>query len=149
MPNGPGPIADEAIRRIAAHVSARHGDKIWTTLLTSRTDGGAIADHIADTGVNSVQIVDDPAPDAYGAIRKAHPEIRILQVIHVENEGAIDAARRAAEFADVLLLDSGKPSAPERTLGGTGDVHDWSVSRRIVERVCKPVFLRAGSIRKT
>ena len=115
--------------------SVRHGDKIWTTLLTSRIDGDAIADHVADTGVNSVQIVDDPAPDAYGVIRRAHPAIRIIQVIHVEDESAIAAARSAAESADIILLDSGKPSAPARTLGGTGDTHDWSVSRKIVEAV--------------
>lgn len=144
MPNGPGPIADDAIRKIADHVSARHGDRVWTTLLTSRTEGGAIADHIADTGVNSVQIVDDPEPRAYDLIRRAHSHIRILQVIHVEDEGAIDAARRASEDADVILLDSGKPSAPERTLGGTGDIHDWSVSKRIVEQVERPVFLAGG-----
>ncbi len=144
MPNGPGPIADDAIRTIAAHVSARHGDRVWTTLLSSRTDGDAIADHIANTGVNSIQIVDDPAPGAYGVIRREHPEIRILQVIHVEDESAIEAARRAAEGADIILLDSGKPGASERTLGGTGDVHDWSISRKIVEAVDKPVFLAGG-----
>lgn len=144
MPNGPGPIADEAISEIAAHVSARHGDRIWTTLLTSRTDGEAIANHIADTGVNSVQIVDDPAPGAYRVIRLAHSKIRILQVIHVEDAGAIEIARRAAEDADVILLDSGKPSRPERTLGGTGDIHDWSISKQIVDAVNKPVFLAGG-----
>ena len=144
MPNGPGPIADGAIRKIADHVFARYGGSIWTTLLTSRTDGAAIADHVADTGVNSVQIVDDPAPDAYSVIRRAHPQIRILQVIHVEDDGAIDTARRAAEDADIILLDSGKPSAPERTLGGTGDVHDWSVSKQIVGAIKKPVFLAGG-----
>lgn len=144
MPNGPGPIADETIKKIAAQVHARHGDKIWTTLLTSRTDGEAIAAHVADTGVNSVQIVDDPAPGAYEVIRQVHPEIRILQVIHVEDESAIDAARFAAEGADIILLDSGKPSARERTLGGTGDTHDWLVSRKIVEAVTGPVFLAGG-----
>lgn len=144
MPNGPGPICDAAIREIAAHVHGRCGDAVWTTLLTSRTDGEAIADHVADTGVNSIQIVDDPAPRAYEKLRRAHPALRIIQVIHVEDERAVDAARRAGEGADFILLDSGKPSAKVRTLGGTGDVHDWSVSRRIVETVQKPVFLAGG-----
>ncbi len=144
MPNGPGLLTDDAIRTIADHVSARHGNKIWTTLLTSRTTGDAIADHIADTGVNSVQIVDDPAPGAYGGIRRAHPDIRIIQVIHVEGQSAVEAARHAAEEADFILLDSGKPSAPVRTFGGTGDVHDWSISRKIVEVLDKPVFLAGG-----
>ncbi len=144
MPNGPGPISDDEIKEIAAHVRARHGDEIWTTLLTSRTEGAAIAGHITETGVNTVQIVDAPDRGAYAAIRKAHPLVRLIQVIHVEDAGAVDAAREAAEQVDVILLDSGKPSAATPTLGGTGDTHDWTISRKIIEAVDKPVFLAGG-----
>jgi phosphoribosylanthranilate isomerase len=70
--------------------------------------------------------------------------LRIIQVVHVEGEGAIDEARRAGEAADAILLDSGKPSAVVRTLGGTGDIHDWSISRKIVETCGRPVFLAGG-----
>ncbi len=144
MPNGPGPISDDKIREIAAHVRARHGDNIWTTLLTSRTDGEAITDHIAATGVNTVQIVDAPEHGAYDAIRKAHEAVRLMQVIHVEDAGAVDAARQAAQSVDVILLDSGKPSTSARTLGGTGETHDWTISRQIIEAVPVPVFLAGG-----
>jgi phosphoribosylanthranilate isomerase len=144
MPNGVGPIGDDLITEIAAHVRARYGDKIWSTLLTSRTDGDGIADHIAMTGANTLQIVDTPEARAYETLRRAHPGLRIIQVIHVEDEAAIDHARRAGESVDAILLDSGKPSAPVRTLGGTGDVHDWTISRRIVETCGRPVFLAGG-----
>ncbi len=46
--------------------------------------------------------------------------------------------------ADALLLDSGRPDAAVRELGGTGRVHDWSVSRRIRTGVDVPVFLAGG-----
>ncbi|NOX83124.1 MAG: phosphoribosylanthranilate isomerase [Alphaproteobacteria bacterium] len=144
MPNGPGQISDDDIREIAASVHRSHGDKIWTALLTSRTDGAAIADHIAATGVNTVQIVDAPASGAYAVIRKAHAHIRLMQVIHVEDAGAIETARQAAQSVDVILLDSGKPSTAARTLGGTGDTHDWTISRQIIEAVRVPVFLAGG-----
>ena len=144
MPNGPGPIPDELIREISAHVYDRWGDEVWITLLTSRTDGSAIADHIAFTGVNTVQIVDAPDAGAYLTIRKAHPNVRVKQVIHVEDADAIEKARACAEYVDAILLDSGKPSSSEPTFGGTGDVHDWSVSARIVEAVKRPVFLAGG-----
>jgi phosphoribosylanthranilate isomerase len=144
MPNGPGPIDDEAIAKIAAHVHGAHGARVWTTLLTSRIDEEAIADHVAYTAVNTVQIVDRPSPKTYAHLRRAHPSLRIIQVVHVEDEGAIDEARRAGETVDAILLDSGKPSAPVRTLGGTGDLHDWSISRRVVETCGRPVFLAGG-----
>ncbi len=144
MPNGPGPIDDATIAAIAGYIHARYGDAVWTTLLTSRTGGADIADHVAMTGVNTVQIVDAPQAGAYQEIRRAHRSLRIIQVIHVEDAASIGQAREAEPFVDALLLDSGKPSAPEKTLGGTGDVHDWAISRRIVEAVEKPVFLAGG-----
>lgn len=41
---------------------------------------------------------------------------------------------------DALLLDS---RTADR-IGGTGLPHDWSVSRRIVEQIGKPVILAGG-----
>jgi phosphoribosylanthranilate isomerase len=144
MPNGLGPIDDERIRRVAAHVRSRAGRKSWTVLLTSRTGADAICEHVEATGVDTVQIVDAPGAGTYAHLRRALPKLRIIQVIHVEDARAIDQAARAAEDVDALLLDSGKPSAAVRTLGGTGDVHDWSISRRIVEASRAPVFLAGG-----
>ena len=144
MPNGPGVISDALVREIASHVHKKHGMDVWTTLLTSRTDGTAIADHIGETSVNTVQIVDAPTPGAYAIIRDRHPEIRIIQVIHVEDDSAIDQAVTVDAEVDFILLDSGKPSAQQPTLGGTGDTHDWSVSKRIVDSVKTPVFLAGG-----
>lgn len=144
MPSGPGPVSDETIAAIAERSRERYGDAVWTVLLTSRTDGEAIAAHVAETQVNTVQIVDRPAPGAYETLRRAHPALRVMQVVHVQDDTAIEEARRAARRVDVILLDSGKPNAPVRTLGGTGEVHDWSISKRIVDAVERPVFLAGG-----
>ena len=50
----------------------------------------------------------------------------------------------AASFVDARLLDGGDPNAAVKELGGTGQVHDWAISRRIVETACVPVFLAGG-----
>ncbi len=147
MPNGPGQLDDDQITAIAAHIHQRTGGANWATLLTSRTTAADIIAHVDKTGVNTVQIVDWPTPDlepVHRAIRAARPDLRVFQVIHVENETAIAQAQRAAASADVLLLDSGAPSATTRTLGGTGLVHDWSISKKIIESCGKPVFLAGG-----
>ncbi len=144
MPSGPGIIEDDHIREITDFVRQSLAGSVRSVLLTSRTNADAIANHVATTQPDFVQIVDDPEPGAYRVIRKAHPALKIIQVIHVEDDGAVDQARSVEDGADFILLDSGKPSAPDRTLGGTGDVHDWSVSRRIVEAVQLPVFLAGG-----
>jgi phosphoribosylanthranilate isomerase len=67
-----------------------------------------------------------------------------VQVIHVIDENSIDEAIRIAPDVDALLLDSGDPKASIRTLGGTGNIHNWEISRDIVKSVDKPVFLAGG-----
>ncbi|MCC6970048.1 MAG: phosphoribosylanthranilate isomerase [Phycisphaerales bacterium] len=141
MPSGPGPIADELIRDIARIAPP----PIATFLLTSEIEPDGVVAHARRTGVSTVQLVDDGVePDVWHAVRSDLPSLRIVQVIHVRDESSIDLALRAAPHVDALLLDSGNPAAQVRELGGTGRVHDWSLSRRIVERSPVPVFLAGG-----
>ncbi len=140
MPSGPGPISDEDIARIAGSAP----DDVTTVLLTSRTAATDIVAHVLDTGVDAVQIAQEVAPSVRHAVRQALPGIQILQVVHVEGEDAVAAARDAAKGSDYLLLDSGRPSAEVAELGGTGRTHDWSVSADVVRRSPIPVFLAGG-----
>jgi phosphoribosylanthranilate isomerase len=140
MPSGPGPIADDLIRRIAGSVPP----PIATFLLTCATAGPAIVAHHRRTLTNTLQLVDEPEMGAVAMIRKELPDIKIVQVIHVRSEASIDEALAAAAQVDALLLDSGNPSLAIKELGGTGRVHDWRLSRRIVEQSPVPVFLAGG-----
>jgi phosphoribosylanthranilate isomerase len=140
MPSGPGPIADDLILRIARSVPP----PVDTFLLTCETSADEIIAHYRRTLTSAVQLVDAPRFGAYAAIRAALPALKIVQVVHVRGEDAIDEALLAAECADALLLDSGDPTLAVKELGGTGRVHDWRLSRRIVELSPVPVFLAGG-----
>ena len=140
MPSGPGPIADELIRAIVATVPP----PIATFLLTSRTDSKAIIEHQKAVNSNVVQMVDALASGTYQDFRIEIPSIKIVQVIHVIDESTIEEALAAAEQVDALLLDSGNPNLSVKELGGTGRVHNWDVSRKIVEQSRVPVFLAGG-----
>ena len=70
--------------------------------------------------------------------------MRLMQVLHVCGEATLAQARAVAPLVDALLLDSGRPDAPVKELGGTGRTHDWRISRAIVEAVDRPVFLAGG-----
>ena len=142
MPSGPGPIDDPLIAEIAASVPPA----VATFLLTSETEPEAIVDHVRRCGTSTVQIVDAVEPAAYRALRRAVPAVKIVQVIHVTGPESVHEAKAVAPLVDALLLDSGRPQAPVKELGGTGRVHDWSLSQRIVAEVSRPVFL-AGGIR--
>jgi phosphoribosylanthranilate isomerase len=142
MPSGPGPIDDGLIAAIAERVPP----PVATVLLTAGTEAAAIADHVVRTRPGVVQIVSHVDPAVLARLKRLIPSTRLLQVVHVESTASLDLALAYAVHADALLLDSGRPSAAVAELGGTGRIHDWSLSRRIVEAVDRPVFL-AGGIR--
>lgn len=140
MPSGPGVISDDMIRRIARSTPP----PIATFLLTSRTRAAQIAAHQQATGANTVQIVDALSEGSYADLRAALPGIALVQVVHVIDEASIEEALALASQVDALLLDSGNPNLTVKELGGTGRVHNWSLSRKIVEQAGVPVFLAGG-----
>ena len=140
MPSGPGVIDEDLIADIAAAAPPALG----TFLLTSETDPAAIVAQQRRCGVNSIQLCDALDASAYPVLREALPGIALIQVIHVRSEDDVAEAVRIAALVDGLLLDSGNPSATVKELGGTGRVHDWALSQRIVADAPCPVFLAGG-----
>jgi len=140
MPSGPGPIADELIAEIAKTIPPH----IDSFLLTSEQSSFNIIEHIKRTETTTVQIVDELTEGSYQHIRDELPQIKIVQVLHVSDEGTIDEALKLQGHVDYFLLDSGNPKAEIKTLGGTGNVHDWKISRKLIEAVDVPVFLAGG-----
>lgn len=140
MPSGPGVIADELAREIAAGVPPG----VSSFLLTSKQEASGIVEQQRYVGANTLQIVDRPVHGTYRDLREALPGIALVQVIHVRSEESIKEALAVAPEVDALLLDSGNPLLATKELGGTGRVHDWVLSRKIIERVDKPVFLAGG-----
>jgi phosphoribosylanthranilate isomerase len=140
MPSGPGPIPDWLIAEIVKTIHP----PIASFLLTSEQSSEEIIYHVKKVDTNTVQIVDELTTGTYSDIRTALPHLKIVQVIHVTGEESIDEAVRISPNVDALLLDSGNPKAILKTLGGTGSVHNWDLSREIVKAVDIPVFLAGG-----
>lgn len=140
MPSGPGVIGDAVIREVVRWAAGR----VRSFLLTSRTEPAAIADQLHDLQPETVQLVDALVPGAHSLLRKLVPGVRLVQVIHVRSEADVAEAVALAPFFDEILLDSGNPSAVVKELGGTGRIHDWSLSARIVREAGVPVWLAGG-----
>jgi phosphoribosylanthranilate isomerase len=144
MPSGPGVIDDATVAEVAAAVR-RHAPQAQTFLLTARTQAEAIAEQHAAAGTTTLQLVDHVPHGELQRLRALRPQARLVQVIHVLDEGSLDEARAAAPFVDALLLDSGNPALAVKELGGTGRTHDWTLSRRIRDAVHPlPLYLAGG-----
>lgn len=140
MPSGPGPIPDELIFEISRRVPP----PIATFLLTSETKAPDIIAHHQLVKTNTIQIVDALSEGTYSEIKEALPSIKLVQVIHVIDEGSVEEAVKVSQFVDALLLDSGNPKLKVKELGGTGRTHNWKLSRKIRESINIPLFLAGG-----
>jgi phosphoribosylanthranilate isomerase len=140
MPSGPGPIPEDSIALIAAAVPPG----VATFLLTSRQDAAGIVAQQRRTRTSTIQIVDEFPPDEYAILRKELPGIKLVQVVHVRDERSIEKALEVSDLVDAILLDSGNPNLATKELGGTGRVHNWSISKAIREKVNVPIYLAGG-----
>jgi phosphoribosylanthranilate isomerase len=98
------------------------------------------ADCIQIHGEEPVELVEDLRDN----IKK---RIKIIKKIGVGGDikKCRDKAVEYENIVDALLLDTGGViKGGVGQIGGTGEKHDWNVSKEIVERVKKPVILAGG-----
>ncbi|MFD3509336.1 phosphoribosylanthranilate isomerase [Nocardia sp. NPDC058666] len=81
--------------------------------------------------IQTVKDVYDRAPD----------RLIIVRAVHVDGPESVHRAIEVAPYCDWVLLDT----RTSNRLGGTGETHDWTISRQIVQRLAgTPVILAGG-----
>ncbi len=135
-------LAGDAVEPAAARaILAARPPAVEGVLVTHLLDEAAIAALAEAVGASAVQVHDALPPPGMRRLRALLPGRRLIKAVHVTGEGAVGQARAWAGTADALLLDS---RTADR-LGGTGRVHDWTISRRVVAAVAPvPVYLAGG-----
>jgi len=140
MPSGPGIINESQILKITQMIPP----SIDAFVLTTLDNSWELIDLIRTVKNRTIQLVDKLKTGNYLEIRASIPCVKIVQVIHVQDETAIEQAIRVESYVDAILLDSGNPNLPVKELGGTGKTHNWDISREIVDSIETPVFLAGG-----
>jgi phosphoribosylanthranilate isomerase len=132
---------DESAARELADRTPPYVSKVLVTHLEEPSNILELADLI---GVDTIQLHGLIDIDSVAAVFDRARRRTVIKVVHVTGPGAIDEARSFLEACDALQLDS---RTADR-LGGTGEVHDWSISRQIVEtaksKAGLPVILSGG-----
>jgi len=75
-------------------------------------------------------------------LKQKFPDLKIMRSIPVIGEESIKLAKKYDGVADYLLLDTYKKR--DSQVGATGKVHNWEISRKIVDSVKIPVILAGG-----
>lgn len=82
------------------------------------------------------------SPNDINKLKKEFPRLKIMRSIPVVDKVSIELAKEYDGIVDYLLLDSHLQG--DTQVGATGRIHDWDVSRRIIEGVQIPVILAGG-----
>lgn len=99
----------------------------------------------ADLGARVVQLHGDVALEELREIKRRDPALMVFKslVVRAGNENALRAlVEETAPFVDAYITDTFNPATGQE--GATGMVHDWSISRRLVELSPRPVILAGG-----
>ena len=130
--------ADRAVslvRLVPPYVST-----VLVTHLETATEICALADGL---GVDTIQVHGLVSNEVVAEVCRRAGGRRITRAVHVTGEESLAAALELVGICDAVHLDT----RTENRLGGTGQVHDWSVSRRIRDELAThdlPVILAGG-----
>ena len=113
-----------------------------TVLVTHLSKPAAVVRAARTARVTTIQLHGETDPDEVTAVRRRLPQVKVYKAVHVINATAVAEAQRFIGKVDAIVLDTALKETGQ--VGGTGQPHDWRISRRIVQSVSLPVILAGG-----
>ena len=113
---------------------------ISSVLVTHLSNANDILDIHKIAPTSTIQLHDDIDVKQVQLIKASIPNVKLIKSIHIFNDTSIDKARSTSDLYDAILLDT----RTDERIGGTGIVHDWTISKKIVNQLKVPVILAGG-----
>lgn len=137
------PGSDRLERAEAAKLVASLPDGLNSVLLVHAVDLEEIIELAAEIRPNALQVRGPVNPEALRRVKERFPEQRVIKTFSVPSNASFSALEEEIRMyvddgaIDAVLLDSAR--------GGSGHVHDWVTSAKLVERFDgTPVILAGG-----
>ena len=131
------PMARDLIRGIPSGV--------WSVLVTHLRDAPTIIEYCRTTECRALQIQDDIDIDVLAGFREALSGLLIIKAVLMDSPDIQEMIKRASSYenyVDAFVCDT--VNRAEGRIGGTGQIHDWSLSRALAAVLDKPVILAGG-----
>ncbi|MGE5062013.1 MAG: phosphoribosylanthranilate isomerase [Betaproteobacteria bacterium] len=96
-------------------------------------------------GARIVQLHGDIGRDEVKRLKTLAPNLTVIKslVVGMRDDKALETmARELSPLVDAFITDTFDPKTGAS--GATGKIHDWRVSRRLVEAIDRPVILAGG-----
>jgi phosphoribosylanthranilate isomerase len=137
----PASISNDEARTL---FEATH-DEMRTLALTVETDVEKILAYAEAVDPDILHLCPDVDALTVGQVREVHEAVpasmEVMRALDVV-EGAVDVAEQLAPVCDWFLLDTATDAV--EGIGASGETHDWSISRRVVEATETPTILAGG-----
>jgi phosphoribosylanthranilate isomerase len=140
------PVHQEDISEIrASKIIRRLHPPNFGVLITYLDNAADIADFCAILGVDVVQLHGAIDISELAKLRAIAPELLVIKslVVGLHTEAALASmVEQLSGSVDAFITDTYDPTTGAS--GATGRIHDWRISRRLVELSERPVILAGG-----
>lgn len=130
---------------VAADIASCLPPTIRPVVITYLSDASDILELCAAVGCSIVQLHGDVKLDTLRQLHTARQQLAIWKSLIVGKHSEADLHRQIHELSpvvDAFITDTYSPRTGAS--GATGEVHDWGVSRRLVQASPVPVILAGG-----
>jgi phosphoribosylanthranilate isomerase len=113
--------------------------------ITYQSAAEDIAEFMDYLGASIVQLHGDIGSLELAKLKRLRPHLTVVKSLVIgkpQQEQLVDTVRRLSAFVDAYITDTFDPVTGAS--GATGKLHDWRVSRRLVELATRPVILAGG-----
>ena len=113
--------------------------------ITYQSTAADIVEFMDYLGAPLVQLHGDIAPGELAKLKRLRPHLTVIKSLVIGErpfEELVDTLQRLSAFVDAFITDTFDPATGAS--GATGKLHDWQLSRRLVELATKPVILAGG-----
>jgi phosphoribosylanthranilate isomerase len=134
-------ISEEEASRIIHNLEP----PVFGVLITYLEDGREIAEFCASTGARIVQLHGDITIEEIAKLKAIAPKLQVIKslVVGLHAESELESmVERLSSNVDAFITDTYDPRTGAS--GATGKIHDWRISRRLVELSDRPVILAGG-----
>lgn len=117
---------------------------IAAVVITYTTAAAATVELCDKTGADWVQLHGPISVDELRHLRSMRPKLGIIKslIVTSDSQPLLAAAEACSPWVDAFITDTYDPETGAS--GATGKIHDWRVSRQVVNVVSKPVILAGG-----
>lgn len=136
----PDYVGDRITHEIAKQIVASVPEGVRTVMVTHLLDVNEIVEIAEYTVVSAIQVHNDLDIVGMKQLQQNLHNIELIKAIHVMDNTAIKQAKMYGPYSDMILLDT----KVKNRIGGTGQTHDWNISKEIVNELNIPVILAGG-----